>query len=253
MRMTTPNGNHMITLYYGPTPNGRKLSILLEEVALPYETIFVDTMAGDQHTPEFLKINPNNKMPALVDSDGPDGRSITLWESGAMMIYIAEKAGRFIPTDAHRRYQMLKWLMFQMGGLGPMGGQFAFFRFYARERVPMAIDRYTNEMLRQWRVMDGHLAKHDYFADEYSIADMAVYPWIWTLRRVLEKAGIAPEAQHLMRWFEQVGSRPAVQRGMEHLSQAVRKESIVGGLQSMPDATYSALYGTQQYATKTSA
>lgn len=243
----------MITLYYAPTPNGRKLSILLEEVGLRYETIFIDTMAGDQHTPEFLKINPNNKIPVMVDSDGPDGMPITLSESGAMMMYIAEKAGQFIPVDPHRRYQMLKWLMFQMSGLGPMGGQFAFFRFYARERVPMAIERYTNEMIRQWRVMDQHLVRREYFADEYSIADMAIYPWIWTLRRVLEKAGITPEAPHLARWFELVGARPGVQRGMEHMLESVRKESIVGGLQSMPDATFSALYGAQQYEVKLTA
>lgn len=168
----------MIDLYAGPTPNARKIIIALEEFGLPYHIHEIDILAGDQFKPEFLAINPNNKMPAIVDPDGPDDAPITVWESGAILLYLAEKHDRFIPVDPRGRVECLKWLMFQMAGVGPMAGQFAFFRFYAREKLPLAIERYTGELNRLMRVMDARLAAVPYFAGEdYGIADMAVYPW----------------------------------------------------------------------------
>ena len=201
-----------VDLHYWPTPNGWKISIFLEEVGLPYNVVPVDIAAGDQFEEEFLKISPNNKMPAIVDPEGPDGGPIPLFESGAILIYLSEKTGQFFPQDSRKHYRVLEWLMFQVGHVGPMLGQAHHFRGYAPEKIEYAIDRYTNEAARLYGVMDRHLADNDYFVgDEYSIADVAIYPWLVSHERQGQDMNDFP---NLYRWFEQVGSRPAVQRGL---------------------------------------
>ena len=208
-----------IDLHYWPTPNGWKISIFLEEVGLPYNVVPVDIAAGDQFEEEFLKISPNNKMPAIVDHEGPDGGPISLFESGAILIYLSEKTGQFFPQDPRVRYEILSWLMFQMGHVGPMLGQAHHFRGYAPEKIPYAIDRYTNEAARLYGVMDRHLADNDYFVGDYSIADVAIYPWLVPYERQGQDMNDFP---NLYRWFEQVGARPAVERGLA-LGEELRK------------------------------
>ncbi|CAA9417178.1 MAG: Glutathione S-transferase [uncultured Rubrobacteraceae bacterium] len=227
-----------IDLYYWPTPNGWKVTIFLEEAGLPYEVTPVDITAGDQFEPEFLKISPNNKMPAIVDPDGPDGAPISLFESGAILIYLAEKVGRFYPSSPRERYEALQWLMFQMGSVGPMLGQTHHFRRYAPEEIPYAIDRYTNETARLYRVMDKHLARVEYFAGEYSIVDMAIYPWTVSHEAQGQKMEDFP---NLMRWYEDVGARPAVQKALE-----VGKE-LRRPLEGMDQKTRETLFGSRQY------
>ncbi len=202
-----------IDLYYWPTPNGRKLTIFLEEVELPYNVVPVDIAAGDQFEPEFLRISPNNKIPAIVDPEGPDGEPISLFESGAILIYLAEKTGRFLPSSPRERYAVLQWLMFQMGHVGPMLGQAHHFRKYANEEIPYAVERYTNEAARLYRVIDRRLAETSFIAgDEYTIADMAIFPWL----RSHENQGQSLEDYpNLKRWYEGVESRPAVRRGLD--------------------------------------
>jgi len=235
----------MIDLYFAPTPNARKISIMLEELGLPYNPHEVDIIAGDQFKPEFLAMNPNNKIPVLVDSDGPDGLPITLWETGAIMMYLAEKHNRFIPEDPRARYECLKWLTFQIASIGPMGGQHAFFRFYAREQIPMAIERYHNELNRQMRIMNTHLEITRYFAgEEYSIADIAIYAWWIPISKYTTEPRPALE-----RWSAEVGARPAVSKGMNILIETLRPEVIQAGLQTkMSDESYSGLYGNRQYS-----
>ena len=200
-----------IDLHYWPTPNGWKISIFLEEVGLPYNVVPVDIAAGDQFEEEFLKISPNNKMPAIVDYEGPGGGPISLFESGAILIYLSEKTDQLFPQDPRKRYETLSWLMFQMGHVGPMLGQAHHFRGYAPEKIPYAIDRYTNEAARLYGVMDRHLADNDYFVGDYSIADVAIYPWLVSYERQGQDMNDFP---NLYRWFEQVGARPAVERGL---------------------------------------
>jgi GST-like protein len=212
-----------IDLHYWPTPNGWKVSIFLEEVGLPYNVVPVDIAAGDQFEEEFLKISPNNKMPAIVDPEGPGGGPISLFESGAILIYLSEKTGQFFPQAPRKRYEVLSWLMFQMGHVGPMLGQAHHFRGYAPEKIDYAIDRYTNEAARLYGVMDRHLAENDYFVGDYSIADVAIYPWLVSHERQGQDMNDFP---NLYRWFEQVGSRPAVQRGLavgEELRQPIEE------------------------------
>lgn len=205
----------MIDLYTWPTPNGFKVSIMLEECALPYTAHAVDIGAGDQFKPDFLAISPNNKIPAIVDHEGPDGKPISLFESGAILLYLAGKTGRFLPTDVRGKYLALQWLMFQMGGLGPMLGQAHHFRIYAPEKVEYAIKRYTNEARRLYGVMDRRLAVAAYFAGEYSVADMAIFPWT----RSHANQGIElAEFPNVQRWFNAVAARPAVQRGLAVLA-----------------------------------
>ncbi|CAN5298343.1 glutathione S-transferase N-terminal domain-containing protein [soil metagenome] len=202
-----------IQLYYWPTPNGHKISIFLEEAELPYEMVPVDIGAGDQFEDEFLRISPNNKMPAIVDPDGPDGEPISLFESGAILIYLAEKSGAFLPRSPRQRYVALQWLMFQMGHVGPMLGQAHHFRQYADEEIPYAIERYTNEASRLYRVMDRRLSETEYFVgDEYTIADIAIFPWLRSYERQGQKMEDYP---NLNRWFEGIGGRPAVQRALQ--------------------------------------
>lgn len=202
-----------IDLYYWPTPNGHKISIFLEEAGLPYDLVPVDIGAGDQFDEEFLKISPNNKMPAIVDPEGPDGEPISLFESGAILIYLAEKTGRFLPRSPRERYVALQWLMFQTGHVGPMLGQAHHFRQYADEQIPYAIERFTNEAARLYGVMDRRLSETDFFAgDEYTVVDMAIYPWLRSYERQGQRMEDYPNVN---RWFETVDGRPAVQRALK--------------------------------------
>jgi GSH-dependent disulfide-bond oxidoreductase len=202
-----------IDLYYWPTPNGWKLTIFLEEVGLPYRIVPVDITSGDQYEAEFLKISPNNKMPAIVDPEGPDGEPISLSESGAILIYLADKTGRFMPESPRDRYLVLQWLMFQMGHVGPMLGQAHHFRGYAPETIPYAIDRYTDEATRLYGVMDRRLSEAEYFAgEEYTIADMAIFPWLRSHERQGQDLDDYPNVK---RWYETLESRPAVARALE--------------------------------------
>lgn len=209
-----------IELHAWPTPNGFKISILLEELGLPYRLHPVNIGAGDQFRPEFIKISPNNKMPAIVDPDGPDGRPYSVFESGAIMLYLAEKTGMFWPSDTRKRHDMMQWLMFQMAGVGPMMGQALHFRVFAPEQVPYGIERYTTEVRRLYGVMDRRLEQTAYLAgDDYGLADMATYPWA----RLYERAGIELESfPNLQRWIRLIGDRPAVIRGVEALSKLPR-------------------------------
>jgi GST-like protein len=211
----------MIEVYSWPTPNGHKVHIMLEECGLPYRVHPVDIGAGAQFEPGFLAISPNNKIPAITDPDGPDGPEgapMSLFESGAILLYLAGKTGRFLPAGTAARYDVLQWLMFQMGGVGPMLGQAHHFRIYAPEKIPYAVDRYTNEAKRLYGVMDKRLAKSPYLGGpEYSIADIAVYPWL----RSWKNQGIDwNDFPHLRAWFDEIGARPAVQRGCEVLATA---------------------------------
>ena len=202
-----------IELYYWPTPNGQKPAIFLEEVELPYNIVPVNIGEGDQYDPEFLKISPNNKMPAIVDPEGSDGEPISLFESGAILIYLSEKTCKFFPQSPREKYKVLQWLMFQMGGVGPMLGQAHHFRKYAPEKISYAIDRYTNEAARLYGVMDRHLADTEYFAgDEYTIADIAIFPWLVSHD---DQGQSMDDFPNLGRWYEGVKNRPAVQRALE--------------------------------------
>ena len=206
----------MIKVYSWPTPNGNKVHIMLEECGLAYEAIPVNIGAGEQFKPEFLKISPNNKVPALVDTDGPDGRPIALFESGAILLYLAAKTGRFLPKSDRQKFEVLQWLMFQMGGVGPMLGQTHHFRIYAPDKLPYAIDRYTNEARRLYGVMNTQLASHRYIAGaSYSVADMAIFPWL----RNWANQGIEWEDYpHVKAWFDKIAKRPAVVRGVSVLA-----------------------------------
>ena len=227
----------MIEVYSWATPNGHKVHIMLEECGLPYRVHPVDIGTGAQFAPEFLAISPNNKIPAITDPDGPDGEPISLFESGAILLYLAGKTGRFLPTGTAAKYEVLQWLMFQMGGVGPMLGQAHHFRIYAPERIPYAVDRYTNEAKRLYSVMNKRLAQSRYLGGaEYSVADMAVYPWL----RSWKNQGIDwNDHPHLRGWFDEIGARPAVQRGCEVLASA-RKPLV-------DDKAREALFGSQQY------
>jgi GST-like protein len=203
-----------INLYYWPTPNGKKVTIFLEEAGLPYDLLPIDITAGDQFDEEFLRISPNSKIPAIVDPEGPTGEPISVFESGAILIYLAEKTGKFWPISPRERYIALQWLMFQMAHIGPMLGQAHHFRGYAPERIPYAIDRYTNEAARLYGIMDARLFETSYYfaGEEYSIVDMAIYPWAASHERQGQSMEDYP---NLRRWYESVGSRPAVQRAMK--------------------------------------
>ena len=194
---------------------------MLEECGLPYNVHAVDIGAGDQFAPAFLKISPNNKIPAIVDPHGPDGAPMPVFESGAILLYLAGKTGRFLPADTRGKYVALQWLMFQMGGLGPMLGQAHHFRIYAPEKVEYAIKRYTNEAQRLYGVMDKRLAEVPYFAGEYSIADMAIYPW--TRSHANQGVDLAT-FPNVARWYEAIGARPAVQRALQVLADRRRPQ-----------------------------
>jgi GST-like protein len=228
----------MIDVYSWPTPNGHKVHIMLEEIGLPYQVHAIDIGAGDQFKPEFLSISPNNKMPAIVDADGPDGKPISLFESGAILVYLAGKTGCFLGNTDRERFNTLQWLMFQMGGVGPMLGQAHHFRMYAPEKVQYAIDRYSNEAKRLYGVIDRQVAKEGYLAgSEYTIADIATWPWL----RSWQNQGVDINAYpDLKRWFEAIEARPAVQRGVQVL--ADRRKPITD------DKAREVLFGATQYA-----
>jgi GSH-dependent disulfide-bond oxidoreductase len=227
----------MIEVYSWPTPNGHKVHIMLEECGLPYRAVPIDIGAGDQFTPEFLAISPNNKIPALVDPDGPDGQPIHLFESGAILLYLAGKTGRFLPPDTRGKYEVLQWLMFQMGGVGPMLGQAHHFRIYAPEKIAYAVERYTNETRRLYGVMNKQIARHRYIAGEaYTVADIAIFPWL----RSWKNQGIDwNEFPHLKGWFDEIARRPAVQRGCEVLATLRQPQ--------MDDKARETLFGATQY------
>lgn len=201
----------MITLYTWGTPNGRKVSIMLEECGLPYEVRPVNIANGEQFESEFRCVNPNSKIPAIVDSDGPDGRPFALFESGAILVYLAGKSGLFLPESAAGKYKALQWLMFQMGGVGPMFGQAHHFLRFAPEKVPYAMERYRKETARLYGVLDHQLSRHAFLAEEYSIADIATYPWV--ARHEWQEVDLA-DYPSVRRWFEEISARPAVRRGM---------------------------------------
>ncbi|PIG93788.1 glutathione binding-like protein [Gloeocapsopsis sp. IPPAS B-1203] len=197
----------MIDLYTFTTPNGRKASIMLEEVELPYNVHVIDITKNDQFTPEYVAINPNSKIPAIVDQD----TGITVFESGAVLIYLAEKTGKLLPTDQKQRFQVLEWLMLQMGSVGPMFGQLNHFKKFAPEKIPYAIQRYEKETLRLYGVLDKQLASHEFFCGDYSIADIATYPWV----AIYDFQGLTLDNHpNLKRWVETMQQRPAVQSGM---------------------------------------
>ncbi len=202
----------MIELYSWQTSNGRKVSIVLEEMELPYNVHPIRIGEGDQFTPEFTKINPNQKIPAIIDLDGPDGMPITVFESGAILIYLADKTGKFMPADPRGRYQTLQWLMFQMGGIGPIFGQVHHFKRAAKEQVPYALERFGKEAERVYGVLDGRLAGNEWLAaGEYTIADIATYPWVSRYDWQEIDLGKFPNVK---RWFDTISERPAVQKGM---------------------------------------
>ena len=228
----------MIDLYTGSTPNGQKINIMLEETELAYKETSVSMDKGEQFAPDFLKISPNNKIPAIVDHDGPGGEPIAVFESGAILIYLAEKTGRFLPTEPHARWEVLSWLYWQMGGFGPMLGQAHHFRAYAPQRGeshPYAIDRYTNEAKRLYGVLDTRLEGREHVCDAYSIADMAIFPWC----RLHGRQGQSLEDfPNVARWFETVAARPAVARDMAKL------EDKPG---TFTEKSWQMLFGTDQY------
>jgi len=227
----------MIQVYSWATPNGHKVHIALEECGLPYKVHAVDIGAGDQFKPEFLAISPNNKIPAITDPDGPEGKPIHLFESGAILLYLAGKTGMLLPEGVAAKYEVLEWLMFQMGGVGPMLGQAHHFRLYAPEKIPYAIDRYSNEAKRLYGVLDKRLARSKYVGGaSYSIADIAVFPWL----RSWKNQGISwNDYPHLKGWFDEIAARPAVKRGVEVL--ADRRKPLVD------DKARSMLFGEEQY------
>ena len=200
----------MIELYYAPTPNGQKVSILLEEAEIPYRVVPINLMKGEQFDENFLAICPNGKIPAMVDLVGPGGEPYHLFESGAILIYLAEKVGAFLPDDHRKRYDVIQWLMFQMAGVGPMLGQTHHFLHYASEKVAYGINRYTRETARIYKVLDTHLGKTEFLADDYSIADMATYPWIACYKQQNQALNDYP---NLKRWYDTIKQRPAVRRG----------------------------------------
>jgi GSH-dependent disulfide-bond oxidoreductase len=204
----------MIDLYYAPTPNGWKVSVMLEECGLDYRMRLVNIMAGEQFAPDFLAISPNNRIPAIVDhAPAGGGDPVSVFETGAILIYLAEKTGQFLPADLRGRSAVIQWLMWQMGGLGPMLGQNGHFRLYAPEKIPYAVARYEKEALRLYGVLDVQLGRNVHVAGaEYSIADMAIFPWVRTYKRQEIELGQFPNVQ---RWYQELKQRPGIQRGLD--------------------------------------
>jgi GSH-dependent disulfide-bond oxidoreductase len=227
----------MIDVYSSATPNGHKVHILLEECGLPYRLHYVNIGAGEQFTPDFLAISPNNKIPAIVDADGPDGKPLSLFESGAILVYLASKVGKFLGRTDREKFTTLQWLMFQMGGVGPMLGQAHHFRIYAPEKVEYAINRYTNEAKRLYGVIDKQLAHNGYLAgEEYTIADIATFPWL----RSWKNQGVEiEEFPHLKEWFDTIAARPAVVRGVAAFSDVHKPLT--------DDKSRDILFGSTQY------
>ncbi|MGB6565215.1 MAG: glutathione S-transferase N-terminal domain-containing protein [Candidatus Binataceae bacterium] len=227
----------MIDLYYWPTPNGHKVTIFLEETGLEYRIVPINIRKGEQFAPEFLKISPNNRMPAIVDTDGPGGKPFSLFESGAILLYLAEKTGKLMPSETRARYRAIEWLMFQMANVGPMLGQAGHFRNAAPEKIPYAIERYTNESRRLFNVLDRRLAEVPFVAGEYSIADIATYPWVVAaLKAQPEQLDTRP---NLKRWIDALAARPAVQKGMAVMADQPQKP--------LTEEERSILYGSKQH------
>ncbi len=225
----------MIDLYTAATPNGQKIHIMLEETALPYRLRWVDIGKGDQFEPDFLAISPNNKIPAIIDDEGPDGAPVSVFESGAILLYLAEKTGRFVSSDARIRLEVLQWLFWQMGGFGPMLGQAHHFNRYAPERIAYAMARYTDEAGRLYGVLNRRLAEREFVAGPYSIADMAVFPWC----RLYRRQGLEiDDFPNVKRWFATVAARPAVAKDMAKL------EDKAGEFDA---ESWSNLFGAEQY------
>ena len=228
----------MIDLYYWPTPNGWKISILFEELGLDYNLIPVNIREGDQFKPDFLKIAPNNRMPAVVDSDGADGKPLSIFESGAILLHYAEKHKKFIPADERGRNEVLQWLFFQMGNVGPMLGQCHHFRNYSVEKLDYAIDRYTRETTRLYRVVDKRLTGRDYIAGDYSIADMAIFPWM----RIWKNQGQdIEEFPRLAKWLDRLHERPAVRAGLKVMRDEARQK------QEITEEQRSVMFGDIQF------
>jgi GSH-dependent disulfide-bond oxidoreductase len=226
----------MYDIYFWTTPNGYKILIFFEEAGLDYTIKPVHIGRGEQFAPEFLKISPNNRMPAIVDSDGPGSKPIAIFESGAILLYLAEKTGKFMPKEMRARYEVVQWLMFQMAGVGPMMGQAGHFRNAAPEKIPYAIERYTNESRRLFNVIEKRLAESPYLAADYSIADMATFPWVRGIQREPEQLDSRP---NLKRWLAAINERPAVKRGLAVMSDLPQ--------QPLTDEERSTLYGAKQF------
>jgi GSH-dependent disulfide-bond oxidoreductase len=230
----------MIDVYFWTTPNGYKITIMLEEIGLAYNVIPVNIGRGDQFKPDFLKISPNNKIPAIVDHEGPDRQPLAIFESGAILMYLAEKTGKLWPTDVRGRYDVVQWLMFQMGTVGPMLGQAHHFRRYAPEQLQYAIDRYTNEAHRIYNVMDKRLGEAPYLAGDYSIADIATFPWLIPYK--LQGQNIE-DFPNVKRWYDAIMERPAVKRGL-----AVMADQLKAQRQGPPDKqAWDVLFGKRQF------
>jgi GST-like protein len=230
-----------IEVWTWPTPNGHKVHIMLEETGMPYRVVPVNIGAGDQFRPEFLAITPNHRIPAIVDLEGLGGKPLSLFESGAILIYLAEKTGKLIPADPTARYRCLQWVMFQMGGVGPMFGQYNHFNSYAPEKLPYAIERYAKEIARLHRVLEKRLSESPWLAgEEYSIADIATFPWI----RNPDRRGIdLAQYPAVARWHDAIAARPAVQRGVAVLAESQRRGPI-------SDQERENLFGSRQFAAR---
>ena len=226
----------MIDVYYWPTPNGHKITIFLEETGTPYKIVLVNIGKGEQFAPEFLKFSPNNRMPAIIDHEGPGGKPISIFESGAILMYLAEKTGKLMPTETRAKYNVIEWLMFQMAGVGPMFGQRGHFMRAAPEKIPYAIERYTNESRRLLNVIDKRLSESEYLAGAYSIADIATYPWVVGTRREPEQLESRP---NFKRWLDAIGERPAVKKGVAVMADLPQ--------QPMTEEARSILYGSKQF------
>ncbi len=230
----------MIKHYYWPTPNGHKTAIMLEEVGLEFELHPVDILNGEQFAPEFIRISPNNRIPAIIDTDGPEGRPYSVYESGAILLYLAEKTGKLWPQDMKSRYDVIQWLMFQMGNVGPMFGQNGYFQGYCPEDVPLARGRYHNVSKQIYSVLDKRLGESAYLAgDFYSIADVATYPWTMPEQQIMHKIN-ADEYPNVKRWGNEIAERPAVQRGVALLDDDMK----VG---DPTEETYKNMFGSGQF------
>jgi GST-like protein len=228
----------MIDVYFWPTGNGKKVTIMLEEVGLEYRVVPVNIGKGDQHTPEFLSLNPNNKMPVIVDHD-VEGEPIVVFESGAILTYLAEKTGKLLPSDTREKYKVLQWVFWQVGGLGPMAGQAHYFLKYAPKKNEEGMERFRNEVTRLYTVLDGQLGREEYVAGDYSIADIAAWPWVF--RYDWQGQDLA-DYPNIRRWFDAVAERPAVKRGSSV------GEDFVDRSKQMPDEEKKLLFGLKDKA-----